>query len=130
MGRFVLVYGTPLTEVPSFNYLGRMFLSSSNEWIILEKNVHRARKKWERLAKILEREEENRRMVVRFFVVVVKAAILFESKKWVLNLRLDKSLEGFHHWAVQQMMIMGTKHQQDETWVYITIEEALAMVGL
>ena len=44
--------------------------------------------------------------------------------------RLDKYLEGFHHWAVRRMAGMGTKCQQDRTWVYTPIGAALEMVGL
>ena len=44
--------------------------------------------------------------------------------------RLDKYLEGFHHWAVRRMAGMGTKCQCGGTWVYTPIGAALEMVWL
>ena len=44
--------------------------------------------------------------------------------------RMDKALAGFHHQAVRRMAEMVPKHQRDRTWLYPSIGEAMAMVGL
>ena len=61
------------------------------------------------MEKILGREGEDRRTVGRFYVAVVEAVLMFGSKTWVLTLRLEKALEGFHHRAARQMAGMGPK---------------------
>ena len=63
-------------------------------------------------------------------MAVVQEVIPFRSETWALTPQLDKYLEGVYHWAVRRMVGMGTKSQQDGTWVYTTIGEALEMVGL
>ena len=74
--------------------------------------------------KILGREGLDRRTVGMFYVAVVQAVIIFESETWVLTPRLEKALEGFHHWGVRQMAGMVPKFQYDGMWVYATIGEA------
>ena len=63
-----------------------------------------------------------------FYVAVLNVLILFGSKTWVMTPRLDKALKGFHHRAVRRMAGMVPKRQQDVTWVYPPIGEALSMV--
>ena len=80
--------------------------------------------------KLLGREGKDRRTVEIFYVVVVQSVLLFGSETWVMNPHLEKSLEGFHHWAVWWMAGMGPKSQRYGTWVYPLIGAALSMVGL
>ena len=96
----------------------------------MRQNLQRARGKWGKLAKILGREGADRKKVGRFYVTVVKSVLLFGSETWVLTSWLEKSIEGFHHRAVQQMAGMGPKSQWDGTWVYTPIALVLEMVGL
>ena len=56
MGRVLLVYGTQLMAVPSFNDLGQMLSSSNNDWPAVEQNLWRVQEKWALLTKILGRE--------------------------------------------------------------------------
>ena len=63
-------------------------------------------------------------------MAVVQAVLLFRSKLWVLNLRLDKSLKDFYNQAVRQIAGMGPKRQCYGTWLYTPIGAALATVGL
>ena len=63
-------------------------------------------------------------------MALVQAVILFGSETWVMTPRLEKSLEGFRHWAVWHMAGMVSKRQQDGTWLYKTIGALLTMVGL
>ena len=88
-------------------------MSSDNDWPAVERNLRRARGKWERLEKILVREVKDRRTVGRFKVAVVQSVLLFGSKTWVLTPRLEKPLKGFYHWVVRRMADMGTKRQRD-----------------
>ena len=130
VGRVFLAYATPITEVPFFNYLGRILLSSNNNWPAVEQNLRIARGKWGRLAKILGREGVDGRMAGKFYVAVGQAVLLFGSETWVLTSRLEKSLNCFHFQAMRHMSGMGPKRQQDGVWVFTPIGEALVTVGL
>ena len=130
MGRVLSEYGTPLTEVYLFWYLGQTLSSYNTDWTEVERNLWRAWGKWGSLVKILGREGEDRRTVGRFYVAVVQAVLLFGSKTWVLNPWLEKSLDGFHHHAERRMVVMVPKCQQDGTWVYPPTGAALSMVEL
>ena len=44
--------------------------------------------------------------------------------------RMEKSLKGFHHWAVRRMAGMVPKSKRDGTWLYPPIGAALKTVGL
>ena len=68
--------------------------------------------------------------VGRLYVAVVQVVLLFGSKTWVLTPRLEKALEGFHHWEARRMAGMGPKRQRVDMWVNPPIGAALAMVGL
>ena len=56
--------------------------------------------------------------------------MLFRSETWVLTPWLEKSLQGFHHWAAWRMAGMFPKHKPERMWVYPPIGLALAMAGL
>ena len=61
MGRFLSAYGTPLTAVPPFKYLGITLLSSKQYWPEVEHNLRRAQGKRGQLAKVLGRDGADRR---------------------------------------------------------------------
>ena len=130
MGRVLLESGTPLTVVSLFRYLVRTFLSSDDNWTLVERNLQRAQGKWGRLAKILGREGADRITSERFSVVVVQEVILFGIKACFMTSQLEKSLEGFYQRAERQMAGMGPKRQRYGALVYPPIAEALTMVVL
>ena len=117
MGRVFPAYGTPLTVVSLFQYLLQTLLSTENDRTAVERNLRRERGNRVSLAKILGREGTYKRTTGRFYVAVVRAVLLFGSETWVLTPRLEKALEGFHHWAARRMAGMGPKCQPDGTWV-------------
>ena len=82
------------------------------------------------MVNIFWREEVDRSTVSILYVAVVQAVLLFGLETWVVNPWLEKSLAGFHHKAVWQMMVVGPKCQLDGTWVYPPIGEALVTVLL
>ena len=70
-----MAYGTPLTEVSLFSYMGRMLSSSNDNWLAVEQNLRMARGKWGWLEKILGREVAYKRTVGGFYVAVVQVLI-------------------------------------------------------
>ena len=55
MGRVLLAYGTPLTAIYLFWYLGQTLSSTDNNWPEVERNLRGAWGKWGRRVKILGR---------------------------------------------------------------------------
>ena len=49
-------YGDPLENVTAFRYLGRAMKAGYDDWPTEEGNIHRERKSWGRLLRILSRE--------------------------------------------------------------------------
>ena len=82
------------------------------------------------MIKILGIEKADKRMTGKLYVAVVQVVLLFWLEMWVVNTQLGKALVGFHHWAVQRMVVMGPERQLNRTWVYQPIGSALATVGL
>ena len=86
--------------------------------------------KWGRMVKILGREGVDRSTAGIFYVEMVQSVLLFGSETWVVTPQIEKSLTGFHHWAIRKMTVMGPERQLYGTWLYPPIGAALAMVGL
>ena len=55
-------------------------------------NLRKARKSWERLARILGREGSNTRVSRMFFTSVVQAVLIFGSETWVLTPCIEQAL--------------------------------------
>ena len=85
MGGVFFAYGTSLTAVTYFKYLGQALSSCNNDWPIVEQNLHRAQRKWGRLVKIFGREGMDMRMEGIFYVAVMQEVLLFGSETWVLT---------------------------------------------
>ena len=130
MGRVFLAYGTPLTGVSLLRYLIQTLSSTDNDFLAVEWKLRRAQGKWGRLEKILGRKGVDKRTMGRLYVAVVQVVLLFGSEMLVLTPRLEKALEGFHHWEARNIVGMIPNHQTEGTWVYPPIGVALAMLGL
>ena len=79
MWSIFLAYGTPLTVVPSFKYLGHNISSTDDKCQAVESNLQRSWGKWGKMIEILGREGGNKRMAVKLYVEVVQAVLLFGS---------------------------------------------------
>ena len=70
-GRVSLAYGTPLTAVSSFRYLGQELLSTNNKFLAVERKLRRMRRKLGWLTKILGRDGADKTTAWKFYVAVV-----------------------------------------------------------
>ena len=77
VGRVFSAYGTPLTAVCLFWYLGKTLSSTDDNWSEVEQNLWRERGKWGRLENIVRREGAYKRTVGSFYVPVVQVGLLF-----------------------------------------------------
>ena len=79
MGRVFSAYGTPLTAVPSFKYLGRILSSTNIDWTLVDQNMQQDPVKWGEMVNTLGGERPDRRTAGRFYVATVQAVLLFGS---------------------------------------------------
>ena len=78
--------------VTSLQYLGRMILATDNNWLVVVKNLSRARTVWRWMLRILNREGAEPR-VSRFFLnAMVQEVLLFISDTWVVTHLMGKAL--------------------------------------
>ena len=56
--------------------------------------------------------------------------LLYGSETWVLTLRMQRVVGGFHHRVVHRLMGRQPRKGQDGGWVYPHIEDAMTEAGL
>ena len=71
--------GRPLTEVPSFKYLGRILSVSDDDWPVVIRNLRRALNKWACLSRVLVWEGADARTLGMFYTTVFQAVLLYRS---------------------------------------------------
>ena len=72
----LMVQGRPLEKVEPFWYLWRLLTSSDLDWPKVQASMHRARKIWARIARVLTREGTTPRASGNSYKVVVQLVLL------------------------------------------------------
>ena len=65
-------YVFPLSQVPSFKYLGRVLAAEDDDWPKVVRNLRRARQKWARLTRVPIREGADARTLGHIYLAVVQ----------------------------------------------------------
>ena len=65
-----------------------------------------------------------------FYKAVVQATLLFGEDTWVMYPRIGRTLSGFHHRVALRMANMNPRRDMMFRWVYPTLYEAMAAVGV
>ena len=76
-------YGEPMEAVSEFRYLGRLLTATDDDWTAVAGNIHKARRIWGRLAKLLGREGADPKVSRTFYIAVTQAVLLFVAETWV-----------------------------------------------
>ena len=79
-------------------------MSSENEWPELVGNLGKARKKWECMLRILERERAYAWTSGTFLNAVVQEFLLFGYETWAMKSRMVWTLGRFQHRVAHLMM--------------------------
>ena len=82
--------------VETFKYLGRILDWSYNNWLAVLSNFRKARRVWNRLGKLLRREQAEPRLSAIFYQAVFHTVLLFWAETWVLSEAMSRNLEGVH----------------------------------
>ena len=61
------------------------------------RNLQSAQQKWERLARVMEREGAYERTLGSIHVDVVHVVLMYGSETWVMTPHSGRVLGGFHH---------------------------------
>jgi hypothetical protein len=126
-----MAYGTnKLRNVDRFKYLGWVLAHNHNNVLAMRQNLKRARATWQRVSKILTREEVPTPMAGMFYQAVAAAVLLYGSKSWVLPPSGLKVLEGFHVEAARRMTGMRPQRRTVSPWIYPKSKDVLAAARL
>jgi hypothetical protein len=71
------IKGIPIENVRDFIYLGRMLSSSDEDWPDVNKNLVKARRKWDLISHVQRREGADPRITEMFYKAVVMTVLLF-----------------------------------------------------
>ena len=72
-------YGAPLENVTTFKYLRRVVTAGYDEWPAVTGNLHKAKKSWGWISRVLSREGAEPKVSGHFFKAVVQAMLLFRA---------------------------------------------------
>ena len=75
--RAITSYGSPLAQVTSFKYLGRVLAAEDNDWPAMVHNLRCARQKWARLTWILSREGADDRNLGHIYLGLAQSVIIY-----------------------------------------------------
>ena len=96
-------YGSPLENVTTFRYLGRVLKAGDGDWLAVVGNLGKARKSWGRLSRILSREGADLKVSGIFYKAVAHAVLLFGAETLVLTPRMEPALDSFQHRILQRI---------------------------
>ena len=65
------------------------------------------------ISKLLKNKVETVRACGIIYKTVAHTVLLYGSESWVVTGEMLKVLEGFHHWADQQIVGMTAQHAED-----------------
>ena len=89
--------GITLAQVTSFKYLEQIIMAADEDWTALVRNLRKARRKWERLMRVMSRERADARTLVHIYLAVVQLVLLYRSETWVMTPCIRMVLGRFHH---------------------------------
>ena len=72
-------YGIHLVPVTYFRYLGRVLTVHNDDCLIVVRNLRKARRKWERLTRVLGREGADAQTLGYLYLAVVQSVLLYRS---------------------------------------------------
>ena len=71
-------------------------MADDNDWLAVVCNLRKARRKWERLTRVLIREGADAQTSGQIYLVVVQSVLLYGSETWVMTPRIGRVFVEFH----------------------------------
>jgi hypothetical protein len=121
---------TQIEMVDNFLYLGRPTLANDSDMGAMRYNLHKARKKWQMLSRLLVREGAKPRVMGLFYKAVVQSVLLYGSETWVITKTRYRLLNAFHVTAARRISRLTFRRNPDGEWVRPSAQLALERAGL
>ena len=120
----------PLDPVVVFPYLGHMFSYNNRDWATLHHNLHKARRQWEMVEKVVPKTGEMVWASVMLYKSVVKSLLLYRSESWLVMGLMIKVIEGFFHRVARRIKGVTAQRTTVGKCKFPLVTEALETVGI
>jgi len=124
------VNGTNINKVPQFKYLGRMLDENDNDDHAANRQLERAREKWNRIGKVLSSQGVNARTMGYFYKAIVQTVLLYGSESWTLTEGTLNKLRSFHARIARYLTSRHIRPDENGTWICPPTSEVLEEAGL
>ena len=115
--------------VNSFKYLGKVILTTDNDWTEAVRNLAWAKTVWSRMLRIINREGETPRVSGFFFKDVIQVVLILGAETWVITPRMGKALGGVQTQVVRRLTGKLLRRTTDGTWKYTSAAAAREAAG-
>ena len=105
-------------------------MADEKNWPEVVCNLRKARRKWERLTRVLSREGVDDRTSDQIYLAVVQEVLLYASDTWAIIPRSGRVLGGFHHRVTRRLTGRKPQRGRDRVWIYSLLEDAMKEAGL
>lgn len=130
VGRVFTVDDTNINRVAQFKYLGRLLDESDNDDHAANRQLQRAREKWNRIGKVLSSQGVNAKTMGYFYKAIVQAVLLYGSESWTLTEGTLKKLRSFHSRVARYLTGRHIRPNADGTWNCPSSSDVLEEAGL
>ena len=93
----IIAYGINFAPVTSFKFLGRVLLEADTNWTEVDKNHQKEPQKWERLNRVLIREDVDAWTSGNIYLALVQLIKIYGLEMWVMTPHIGRVLGGFYH---------------------------------
>ena len=90
--------------------------ATDNNWPAVAENIKKARRRWGRLAKVLDREGAEHKVSRTFYITVTQQVLIFGAETWVLTAKMEKALDTFQGRVVGKITGRHTRRRRDGEW--------------
>jgi hypothetical protein len=124
------VNGTTINKVAQFKYLGRLLDETDNDDHAANRQLQRAREKWNCIGKVLSSQGVDARTMGYFYKAIVQAVLLYGSESWTLTEGTLKKLRSFHSRVARYLTGRHIRPNEDGSWTCPRSIDVLQEAGL
>ena len=106
-----------------------MTAEGDDDWTEVEGKLHKERKIWGRMSRILIQEGADTKVPGHFFKAVVQSVLMFGDETWVLIPRTERDLSSFQHRVTRRLTGRQPRRRGDGSWDYPLLATAMTEAG-
>ena len=119
------IHDKEIEKVRYFKYLGRVLSDDDSDSLCIENNLKKARGQWNKIAKILKREEASAKCMAKFYITVIQAVLLYGADTWTVSKHDYNKLQSFHKRVTRYLTNLHIQKVRNDEWIYPDHEELL-----